>query len=121
MTLEEKLEAIGGCGDGNCIVHRRGGMHTNGGCRCLTNHIKAQRVVHAYKAEVKLLLEALDAQRDKVMELEVEAGAAAYLASTGTMFTWDYVVRNDPAWAERLRAASRAALAAAAKVRGGGE
>ena len=43
----------------------------------------------------------------------VEAGAAAYLASTGTMFTWDYVVRNDPAWAERLRAASRAALTAA--------
>ena len=28
-------EQIGGCGDGGCVVFIRGGMHTNGGCRCL--------------------------------------------------------------------------------------
>ena len=27
-------EQIGGCGDGGCVVFRRTGMHTNGGCRC---------------------------------------------------------------------------------------
>jgi hypothetical protein len=25
---------VGGCGDGNCVVLRPTGMHTNGGCRC---------------------------------------------------------------------------------------
>ena len=25
---------VGGCGDGNCVVLRPNGMHTNGGCRC---------------------------------------------------------------------------------------
>ena len=24
-----------GCGDGSCVFGHRGGMHTNGGCRCL--------------------------------------------------------------------------------------
>lgn len=28
-------EHIGGCGDGGCVVFIRGGMHTNGGCRCV--------------------------------------------------------------------------------------
>lgn len=23
-----------GCGDGNCVIFRPRGMHTNGGCRC---------------------------------------------------------------------------------------
>ena len=57
MTLKEKLEAIGGCGDGNCHVHVRGGMHTNGGCRCFKQNdgIKAQRVIRAYKGEVERL------------------------------------------------------------------
>jgi hypothetical protein len=25
---------VGGCADGNCVVLRPKGMHTNGGCRC---------------------------------------------------------------------------------------
>ena len=24
-----------GCSDGNCVIKRKTGMHTNGGCRCL--------------------------------------------------------------------------------------
>ena len=61
MTLEEKLERIGGCGDGSCQVHVRGGQHTNGGCRCFhRDHIKAQRVVHAYKEEIKRLRALVD-------------------------------------------------------------
>lgn len=27
-------QAQHGCGDGGCIIHTTGGMHTNGGCRC---------------------------------------------------------------------------------------
>ena len=29
--------AVGGCGDGGCVIHVRGGQHTNGGCRCTRN------------------------------------------------------------------------------------
>ena len=47
--LIKRLEAIGGCGDGNCKVFVRPGMHTNGGCRCLNDRIKAEQVVYAYR------------------------------------------------------------------------
>ena len=30
-----RADQIGGCGDGGCVVFIRGGMHTNGGCRCV--------------------------------------------------------------------------------------
>ena len=52
-TLEARLEQIGGCGDGDCKVHIRPGMHTNGGCKCLKDPLKAHQVVHAYKQYVK--------------------------------------------------------------------
>lgn len=52
-TLETRLEQLGGCGDGDCKVHIRPGMHTNGGCRCLKDPIKAQQVVSAYRQYVK--------------------------------------------------------------------
>jgi hypothetical protein len=28
-----------GCGDGGCIFGHLGGMHTNGGCRCIPTHV----------------------------------------------------------------------------------
>lgn len=28
------MKHIGGCTDGNCLIMRPVGMHTNGGCRC---------------------------------------------------------------------------------------
>ncbi len=53
-ALDERLAQIGGCGNGNCKVHIRPGMHTNGGCRCLSRYgddpTKAERVVSAYRA-----------------------------------------------------------------------
>jgi len=56
MTLNKTLEQIGGCGDGNCKVYIRPGMHTNGGCRCLRRDpIRAERVISAYRAEVDRL------------------------------------------------------------------
>jgi len=32
--LEERAAALGGCSDGNCVIHKPKGMHTNGGCKC---------------------------------------------------------------------------------------
>lgn len=28
------MKEIGGCTDGNCVIERPKGMHTNGGCHC---------------------------------------------------------------------------------------
>ena len=54
-ALEGRLKNIGGCSDGNCIVWRQGGMHTNGGCKCNTDKYKMVRVVHAYHEFVAAL------------------------------------------------------------------
>jgi len=44
--LQEKLDKleIYGCGDGNCIVKRNRGQHTNGGCHCLDRLDTAKRM-----------------------------------------------------------------------------
>ena len=38
---------VGGCTDGSCVIKRPTGMHTNGGCKCWQDKIKAQRMMHA--------------------------------------------------------------------------
>jgi len=38
---------VGGCSDGNCVVKRPTGMHTNGGCHCYMNKLKMQHVARA--------------------------------------------------------------------------
>jgi hypothetical protein len=48
-ALEEReasLKALGGCGDGSCIVHIRPGMHTNGGCKCSRDWVTMQRFAY---------------------------------------------------------------------------
>ena len=56
LTLEESLEKLGGCGDGNCQVYVRPGMHTNGGCKCLRHDpLLAERVLYLHKKEIKRL------------------------------------------------------------------
>lgn len=52
-ALHVRLEQIGGCGDGGCMIHVRPGMHTNGGCRCSTDPLKMRQTVHTYKMTVK--------------------------------------------------------------------
>ena len=66
--LIERLIEIGGCGDGNCKVHVRPGMHTNGGCRCLKDGFKAQQVFYAYKREVERLTERITALETEVLK-----------------------------------------------------
>lgn len=50
--FQVRLEQIGGCGDGGCMIHVRPGMHTNGGCRCSTDPLKMRQTVHTYKGAV---------------------------------------------------------------------
>jgi len=78
--LNATLEALGGCGDGDCKVYVRPGMHTNGGCRCLRDDkYKAERVISAYRRYVRFaeatrapsdaaLVEALELARDLLLE-----------------------------------------------------
>lgn len=40
-------DGIGGCTDGGCVIKRPKGMHTNGGCKCWQDKIKAQRMMRA--------------------------------------------------------------------------
>ncbi|RWG36828.1 hypothetical protein [Mesorhizobium sp.] len=40
-------EFSGSCGDGGCVVLKPVGMHTNGGCRCSDDRMKAQRMMRA--------------------------------------------------------------------------
>ncbi|MFQ0815760.1 hypothetical protein AVM02_07560 [Brucella anthropi] len=46
-ALDNALAVIGGCGDGNCVVVRPKGQHTNGGCRCFQDRMKMQRFAFA--------------------------------------------------------------------------
>lgn len=56
--LDLLREAIGGCGDGHCVVFVRPGMHTNGGCRCWREPMTAQRLIRAHQRFVKQIREA---------------------------------------------------------------
>lgn len=47
--LAERLAQIGGCTNSGCYVVEPKGMHTNGGCKCLSDRMTATRVVHAYR------------------------------------------------------------------------
>lgn len=57
---EKGLEHLGGCLDGNCVIIRPKGMHTNGGCRCSEDRDKARRVMALasyFKYKFKKILE----------------------------------------------------------------
>lgn len=47
-VFDRSVEIVGGCGDGFCCVTGPAhGQHTNGGCRCWRDPMKAQRVMVA--------------------------------------------------------------------------
>lgn len=48
-AYDRAADSIGTCGDGGCLVKTPVGMHTNGGCRCWTDRMKAQRMMLAGK------------------------------------------------------------------------
>ena len=55
------LAHVGGCSDGNCVIRRPEGMHTNGGCSCSNNGQKMQKYCYAnnlFAAMIKTLVAA---------------------------------------------------------------
>ena len=78
-TLHEKLEYIGGCGDGGCIVHVRPGMHTNGGCGCNREPQKMSAVIYWHKRAVAsqaAQIERLEKACRAVINSHVDLGSA---------------------------------------------
>jgi hypothetical protein len=59
-ALDQQAEALGGCGDANCVIHRPKGQHTNGGCHCCENRTKmrvwTQQVAY-FRSKVRAALE----------------------------------------------------------------
>ena len=66
--FQVRLEQIGGCGDGGCMIHVRPGMHTNGGCRCSTNPFKMRQTVHVYKGAVAEQVQEIERLREALKE-----------------------------------------------------
>jgi len=79
-TLQEKLEQIGGCGDGGCIVHVRPGMHTNGGCRCNREPHKMSAVIYWHKQEIASQAQEIERLWGLVRDAYVEGGTNAALS-----------------------------------------
>lgn len=56
-----KIEGLKGCTDGGCIFGHPGGMHTNGGCHCLSDirpteeRLRIARNVHLLVKEIEHL------------------------------------------------------------------
>jgi hypothetical protein len=46
--LDTYLADMGSCGDGNCIVMKPKGQHTNGGCRCCSQSFRMQKYAYAH-------------------------------------------------------------------------
>ncbi len=58
--LTERLAHIGGCGDGNCIIVRPVGQHTNGGCRCSYDRMSMQRYASAMNIHRRAVRQLVD-------------------------------------------------------------
>ncbi len=62
--LDRYLAAISGCTDGYCVVVKPKGMHTNGGCRCLNNTLRAQRFAYAHNRFVDAVRVLISKEKD---------------------------------------------------------
>jgi len=59
--MRPPIPTLVGCSDGGCVFGHPGGMHTNGGCRCLkeirpfAERIRIERNIRALMDEVRKL------------------------------------------------------------------
>jgi hypothetical protein len=67
-----RVEGVEGCSDGGCVWGHPGGMHTNGGCKCLyyaapklDDRRRIEKNIRALRARVA----ELEAERDRYHEL----------------------------------------------------
>ena len=76
MAFDEFIKSrLYGCGDGGCVFGHGGGMHTNGGCRCLPSLGRTtsdDRV--ALRDKIFALVEYADKQDDLVKKLKDQRG-----------------------------------------------
>lgn len=91
--LRVRLEQIGGCGDGGCMIHVRPGMHTNGGCRCSTDPLKMRQTVHTYKMAVK-------EQKQEIAELKAEV--AQFQAIVDILFNLTQHLALSPVYLKKI-------------------
>ena len=56
-ALAQQAEALGGCGDANCVIHRPKGQHTNGGFHCYENRAKVYSGHWQWLVQVRATLE----------------------------------------------------------------
>jgi hypothetical protein len=69
-AYESRMQQIGGCSDGGCVVVKPKGMHTNGGCRCWKNERSMQRLAMAANSLTKALRAALaQPEQEKLGEI----------------------------------------------------
>ena len=65
--FDDCMESLRGCGDNGCYIRhrtsRRGGMGTNGGCRCWKDHTTAQRFMVTTVRLLRDIEAALEAKR----------------------------------------------------------
>lgn len=64
IALENRLNIIGGCTDGNCIIVKPKGMHTNGVCRCSSDSFKMQRFAYAHKQFLKDITKIIETTKE---------------------------------------------------------
>ena len=81
--FQVRLEQIGGCGDGGCMIHVRPGMHTNGGCRCSTDPFKMRQTVHVYKGAVAEQAQEIERLREALKTVTVNLIACHSLLGAG--------------------------------------
>lgn len=77
QKLQETLNGLA-CGDSSCCIARRGGMSTNGGCRCFQRGTscrdcreysqRAQRAIQLLRRQVRMLKDALELREKEVVK-----------------------------------------------------
>lgn len=83
MDIRESLfSGFTPCTDGNCVINKPEGMHTNGGCKCLLNLSRAQLGIltsriqaigtSKYHSDASLQRQVADAKRGVLDELNNE-------------------------------------------------
>ncbi|MDT6962881.1 hypothetical protein QTN24_15380 [Cupriavidus sp. SZY C1] len=61
---ETMRDTVGGCTDGGCLVKKPTGMHTNGGCKCHKDPLKATRMMWAGSKLFDAARASLDGRRE---------------------------------------------------------
>lgn len=68
-NYDDAMIALGTCGDGNCVILRPKGQHTNGGCHCYRDEKRARRAMACasfLRARIVMAIAATERQPEQV-------------------------------------------------------